>query len=85
LGTLAHSGSIAPEPSLNRVFILHRSYGSSEGILVYDSETFLKVGELDIDAVSSSSKRIIRVGTDAVAFIADSESVVIVRHPLFGP
>jgi len=83
LGTFAAYGAMVPDESIHRAFFLRTS--PSKAVAVFDTGTFLEVGEVPIDAVGGSSRRIVRVGTDAVAFIANSSTVVILRHPLLGP
>jgi hypothetical protein len=83
LGTFAASGAMVPDESINRAFFLR--YSPSKAVVVFDTGTFLEVGRVPIDAVGSSSRRIVRVGADGVAFIANNSTVVILRHPLLGP
>ncbi|MGH2570700.1 MAG: YncE family protein [bacterium] len=86
LGTLGANGPVAPDATIDRVYMLDSPFfGTGERIAVFDSNTFLEVGEVRIDAIGSESRRLIRVGTDGVAFIADATTVVIVRHPVLGP
>lgn len=83
LGTFAVTGAMVPDESINRAFFLRSS--PSKGVVVFDTGTFLELGRVQIDAVGISSRRIVRVGADGVAFIADSSTVIILRHPLLGP
>jgi hypothetical protein len=82
LGTLPASGPLLAEPESDVVCFLDRSGGR---IVSCNPNTFLQTGALKIAAIGGSSRRIVRAGNDAVAFIADDNTVAVVRHPMFGP
>ena len=82
LGTLAVTGPVAPDPANGKVFVIDRTL---KRIVACNIDSFLQVGELGNASIGAGSKRPIRFGTDGLAFIASTTSVIILHHPLFGP
>jgi hypothetical protein len=71
-------GSVAPDPTLGRVFLLER-FGST--LSVFDMNHFTSLGSLTLDGLGT---RLIRWGSDGLAF-HNGEGIHIFRIPLAGP
>jgi hypothetical protein len=84
IGTIGGGTAIMVDAQLGRAFVLGES-----GIAVYDLNTFQQLGMVPVDEPYFDHpallvSRLVRAGSDAMAFL-DEDELYIIRSPLFGP
>jgi hypothetical protein len=84
LGTFPVAGEetlVAPDGATGRVFFLTRT-DSGHRLTAYDVRTFLPLGSLAIPGVSGRASRLLRWGTDGLAFRTDGGQIFLIRTSL---
>jgi hypothetical protein len=80
----ALSSALLPDPATGRVFML-----TGSGIAVYDLNNFQLLGTVPVSGIALDhpaiiSPRLVRWGTDGIAFL-DADELFLVRSPIFAP
>ncbi len=84
LATLAASGPVRPDATINRVFFLTGS-GSTLNLLAFDTATFAEIGAVQITGVTGTAGSLVRWGAHGLAFRTSSGQVFIVESAAFVP
>jgi uncharacterized repeat protein (TIGR01451 family) len=82
LGTFAAQGSVAPDSSLGRAFVMGGStpFGTANQVTAFDLNTFLSVGSLPVGGVTTdfgTVSSLVRWGADGLAFRTDTQVYVL--------
>lgn len=82
LGTFAAQGTVAPDSSLGRVFVVNGSapFGTVNQITAFDLNTFLSTGSLPVGGVVTDiggASSLVRWGADGLAFRTDTQVYVL--------
>jgi Bacterial Ig-like domain (group 3)/Calx-beta domain len=86
LGTFSVVNSLAfvPDASVGRIYFVTGS-GSSTALQVFDQKTFLPVGSLNIPNVNGNPLRLIRWGTNGLAFNTSGNQVYFIQDSSLVP
>ncbi|HEY0550454.1 MAG TPA: thrombospondin type 3 repeat-containing protein, partial [Verrucomicrobiae bacterium] len=85
IGLLTYSVPFVPDANANRIVSAFPNVPGNVRLVVSDQTSFVPVASLDVTNVSLGSERILRCGSNIVAFATTNQQVVIVRSPLFHP
>jgi uncharacterized repeat protein (TIGR01451 family) len=81
LGTFAAQGTVAPDSSLGRAFVMSGSipFGTANQITAFDVNTFLSLGSLPVGGVVTDfgASSLVRWGADGLAFRTDTQVYVL--------
>lgn len=82
VGVLPHSGLMAPDSSLGRVFVLADDLWPDCILFAYGTQTFQEIGHQQLPDISGDAKSLFRWGTDGLAFLTTGGKLYLVRSAL---
>lgn len=88
-GTYANLGftsPVRPDPAAGRVYFLSVASNEQPRVLVYDLQTFVRVGSFEVPGLiyPTSARGLVRWGADGLAFRTAEGKVYLLRSPLVG-
>lgn len=88
-GTYANLGftsPVRPDPAAGRVYFLIVAPNEQPKVLVYDLQTFVRVGSFEVPGLTypTTARGLLRWGADGLAFRTDEGKVYLLRSPLVG-
>jgi uncharacterized repeat protein (TIGR01451 family) len=77
----AQIGLTAPDLATGRVFFMP-AVSTALALYAYDLQTFRRIGSLEIPGVDGGADRLVRWGSDGIAFRTDQDRIYLIQSPL---